>query len=58
MMIIIIAVKIIYTYIIYIYYISNAFDTKFGPQWKDRKSSYHVKQILSLLCKLVTLILD
>ena len=28
------------------------------PQWKDRKNSYQVKQIFSLLCKLVTLISD
>ena len=32
--------------------------SKFGPQWKDRKSSYQVIQIFSLLCKSVTLILD
>ena len=37
---------------------SNGFNPKFGPQWKDRKSSYRVNQILSLLFKLVTLILD
>ena len=29
---------------------SKAFNTKFGPQWKDRKSSYQVRQIFALLC--------
>ena len=36
---------------------SKAFNTKFGPQWKDRKSSYQVRQIFALFCKLVALIL-
>ena len=36
----------------------KALNTKFGAQWKDQKSSYQVKQILSLLWKFVTLILD
>ena len=36
---------------------SKAFNTKFGPQWKDRKSSSQVKQIFALFCKLVALIL-
>ena len=30
---------------------------KFGPQWKDRKSTYQVKQILPLFCNLIALIL-
>ena len=37
---------------------SKAFNTKFGPQWKDCKSNYQVKQTLSLLCIFVTVILD
>ena len=37
---------------------SNDFNKKFGPQSKDQKSSYQVKQVLSFICKLVTLILD
>ena len=37
---------------------SNLFNSKIGPQWKDWKSSKDVKQILSLLCNFVTLILD
>ena len=36
---------------------SKAFNTKFGPQWKDRKTSSKVKQILAPFCKLVALIL-
>ena len=37
----------------------KCFQYQFEPQWKDdRKTSYQVKQILSLLCKLVSLILD
>ena len=36
----------------------KCFNTKFGTQYKDRKISYQVKQILSLLCNLVTVILD
>ena len=38
--------------------ISKAFNTKFGPQWKDCKNTYQVKQVLSLLSKFVTLFLD
>ena len=30
---------------------------KFWPQWKDRTSSYQVRQILALFCNLITLIL-
>ena len=37
---------------------SNAFNTKFGTQWKDWESSYQGKQILSFRCKIVTLIWD
>ena len=37
---------------------STAFNTKFWPQWKNWKSGYQVKQFLSLLSKLVTIILD
>ena len=33
------------------------FNTKFEPQWKDRKSSYQVRQMLALFCKPVALIL-
>ena len=29
------------------------FNTKFGPQWKDRESSYWVRQILAVFWKLV-----
>ena len=36
----------------------KAFDTKFGPQWKDWESSNQVRQILPLFCKLVALILS
>ena len=36
--------------------ISKAFYSKFGPQWKDRESSYQVRQILAFLCKSVALI--
>ena len=36
---------------------SRAFNTKFGPQWKDRKSSSEVKEMFALFCKLVALIL-
>ena len=32
-------------------------NTKFGPPRKDRKSSYHVRQIQTLFCNLVALIL-
>ena len=34
---------------------AKAFNTKSGPQWKDRKSSSQVKQIFVLFCKLVAL---
>ena len=34
----------------------KSWNTKFGPLRKDRKSSYHVRQILTLFGKLVTLI--
>ena len=33
------------------------FDTKFGPQWKDQKSIYQVRQNVALFCNLVALIL-
>ena len=36
----------------------QAFNTKFGPQWKDRERSHQVRQILALVCILVELILD
>ena len=36
---------------------SNSFKTKFGPQWKDRKSSSQEKEIFALFYKLVALIL-
>ena len=35
----------------------NSFNTKFWPQWKDRKYSYRVRQILTLFCNLTSLIL-
>ena len=35
----------------------NPFNTKFQPQWKDRKGSYQVRQVLGLCCYLVALIL-
>ena len=35
----------------------KAFNTKFGPQWKDRKSRSQVKEMFALFCKLVALIL-
>ena len=35
----------------------KAFNTKFGPQWKNRESSYQVRQVLVLFCKLAALIL-
>ena len=34
---------------------SKSCKTIFGPQRKDRKSSYHVRQISALFCKLVAL---
>ena len=33
-------------------------DTEFGPQWKEQKSIYQVRQNLALFCNLVGLILD
>ena len=36
----------------------NSFDTEFRPQWKDRESSYQVRQNLALFCKLVALTLS
>ena len=35
----------------------KAFHTKFGPQCKDRESSYQVRGTLALFCKSVDLIL-
>ena len=35
----------------------DSFNTKFESPWKDRKSSYKVKQILGLFCHLIALIL-
>ena len=35
----------------------NSFNTKFQPQWKDRKSSYKLRQILGLFRHLIALIL-
>ena len=37
---------------------SKAFNTKFGPQWKDRKTTSQRKQTFAPFCKLVALILD
>ena len=49
---------------IYFIFLSNvldqtwkAFNTKFGPQWKGRESSYQVRQSLAFFWKLVALIL-
>ena len=36
---------------------SKTCNTRFGPQRKDRKSSYHVRQLSALFCNLVALIL-
>ena len=33
----------------------NAFNTKFGPQKKDQKSSYQLRQIFALFCNLIAL---
>ena len=38
--------------------IQKSFNTIFGPQWKDQKSSYQVRQMLALFCNLVALMLD
>ena len=35
----------------------KSFNTTFGPQWKDKKRSDQVRQISTLFCKLVALIL-
>ena len=35
----------------------HSLNTKFQTQWKDRKSSYHVRIILGLFCHSVALIL-
>ena len=35
----------------------NSFNTKFQPQWKARKTSYQVRQILALFFYLIALIL-
>ena len=35
----------------------NYFNTKFKPQWKDRKSSYKHRQILEPFCHLIALVL-
>ena len=35
----------------------KAFNSKLEPQCKDQESSYQVKQILAIFCKLVALIL-
>ena len=37
--------------------LKQIFNTKFQPHWKDRKSSYQVRQILGLFCHLIALIL-
>ena len=37
---------------------SKSFNTKFGPQWTDLKSSYQLNQFLWRLCKFVTLNLN
>ena len=34
------------------------FNTIFWPQWKDRRSSYRVRQILAHFCNLTAQILD
>ena len=36
----------------------KSFDTEFGPQWKDRYSSYELRQNLALFRSLVALILN
>ena len=48
--------------VIYIIFINKVLEqtwktlnTKFGPQWKVRESSYQIRQILTLFCKLVAL---
>ena len=48
---------------VYFIFLKNILDqtwkscnTKIGPQWKDRKSSYEVIQVLALFCNLVTLV--
>ena len=36
----------------------KASNTKFGPQWKDQKSSFQVRKIVALFCKSVALALS
>ena len=36
---------------------SEACNTKFGPHWKDQKSSYQVRPMIELFCELVALCL-
>ena len=42
---------------IIVYLTRKAFNTKFGPQRKDRESIYQVRQTLAIFCILVALIL-
>ena len=35
----------------------DSFNTKFGPKWKDWKSSYQVRQFLAIFSNLIALIL-
>ena len=35
----------------------DTFNTKFGPQWKDQKSSYQVRQILAIFSNLTAIFL-
>ena len=39
-------------------FLKKVLNSKFGPQWKYRKSSYKVRQMLALICNLVVLILS
>ena len=36
----------------------NSFNIKFEHQWKDRRNSYQIRQILALFCNLIAQILD
>ena len=36
----------------------HAFNIKFGPQWKDRKSSYQVRRMFAHFSKLIALTLS
>ena len=36
----------------------NFFNTEFQPQWKDRKSSYQVKQVFRLFWHLTSVVLE